>query len=72
MFATLASIKLAHLVTHGVEIAGDKPFVEAGNEIVQQLGKKKAQRLFDKCAEVIKANPYPATYESMIAQVKEG
>lgn len=69
MFATLASIKLAHLVVNGTNIADDKPFVEAGNEIIAKLGTKKAEALFAQCAKVVAANPYPATYEDMASQV---
>lgn len=71
MYATLAQIKLAYLAVIGAELPADKPFVDAGNEVISKLGQKKAQRVFNKCGEVIAANPYPATYESMVPAVKE-
>lgn len=70
MYATLASIQVAHIVLNGAAMPKHLPFRDAGENIIKALGTKKAAELFQQCQEAVKANPYPATYESMAEQVK--
>jgi hypothetical protein len=69
MHATLAQIHVAYIVTYGVALPKDKPFVDAGNEMLKHYGDKAMARLLRQCQAAITANPYPATYEFMAERV---
>lgn len=69
MYATLASIQLAHLVLRGTPMPQDAAYKDIGDQIYLELGKEESRKLFTECQAVIEANPYPATYEDMAAAV---
>lgn len=72
MYATLADIRIAHIVHHGNDISPSKPFVEAGNEMMKALGAKKFAKLIENCVAVRRADPdnYTVPYEVLAERVK--
>ena len=69
MIATLPSIRLAYLVVTGDVIPGDKPFVKAGEEVIKEIGIKRAQKLFAQCATVISNHPVINDYRDLVQEV---
>jgi hypothetical protein len=70
MYATLAQIQVAYIVTQDEAMPQSMTYVDAGNMLLKYYGDKAFRKLLDQCQAAISANPYPATYQQIADKVK--
>lgn len=70
MYATLAQIQVAYIVTQDEAMPQSMTFDAAGTMLRKHYGDKALRKLLDQCQAAIAANPYPATYQQIADKVK--